>query len=84
MKPLSEYLDSMTADGELYEALPGDSLRCYACAHRCLIRNGRRGICKVRFNQNGILRVPWGYVGALQSDPVERNPSTTSTHPPTR
>jgi pyruvate formate lyase activating enzyme len=74
MKPLSEYLDSMTADGELYEALPGDSLRCYACAHRCLIRNGRRGICKVRFNHNGILRVPWGYVGALQSDPVEKKP----------
>lgn len=74
MKPLSEYLDTMTTEGELYEALPDDSVRCYACAHRCLIRNGRRGICKVRFNQDGMLRVPWGYVGALQSDPIEKKP----------
>jgi pyruvate formate lyase activating enzyme len=74
MKPLSEYLDTMTIEGELYEALPDDAVRCYACAHRCLIRNGRRGICKVRFNQDGMLRVPWGYVGALQSDPIEKKP----------
>jgi pyruvate formate lyase activating enzyme len=74
MKSLSEFLDTMTTEGELYEALPDDSVRCFACAHRCLIRNGRRGICKVRFNQDGILRVPWGYVGALQSDPIEKKP----------
>jgi pyruvate formate lyase activating enzyme len=74
MKPLSETLDTMTTKGELYEALPDDSVRCYACAHRCLIRDGGRGICKVRFNQDGVLRVPWGYVGALQSDPIEKKP----------
>jgi pyruvate formate lyase activating enzyme len=28
----------------------------------------------VRFNQDGKLRVPWGYVGALQSDPTEKKP----------
>ncbi|MCK5645886.1 MAG: AmmeMemoRadiSam system radical SAM enzyme [Anaerolineales bacterium] len=74
MKSLSDYLDSMTVEGELYEALPDVSVRCYACAHLCLIREGRRGICKVRFNQNGRLQVPWGYVGALQSDPIEKKP----------
>ncbi len=49
-------------------------MRCHACAHRCLIRPGRRGICKVRFNEGGKLRVPWGYVAALQSDPIEKKP----------
>lgn len=74
MKPLSEYLDAMTSEGELYEELPDRAVRCFACAHRCLIRDGRRGICQVRFNQDGVLRVPFGYVGALQSDPVEKKP----------
>jgi pyruvate formate lyase activating enzyme len=74
MTTLSELLDSMTAPGEFYEALPESAVRCYACGHRCLIRPGRRGICQVRFNQDGELRVPFGYVGALQCDPVEKKP----------
>ena len=40
----------------------------------CLIREGKRGICQVRFNEGGKLRVPWGYVAALQSDPIEKKP----------
>jgi pyruvate formate lyase activating enzyme len=39
-----------------------------------LIKPGRRGICQVRFNQAGELRVPWGYVAALQIDPIEKKP----------
>ncbi len=74
MDTLASVLDAMTEEGELYEAIPDDSVRCYACGHRCLIREGRRGICKVRFNVGGKLRVPWGYVGALQSDPTEKKP----------
>ncbi len=74
MDTLASVLDAMTKEGELYETLPDDGLRCLACGHRCLIRDGRRGVCKVRFNEGGKLRVPWGYVGALQSDPVEKKP----------
>jgi len=71
---IAEILDRLTVEGELYESLPDGSVRCFACGHRCLIRPGRRGICQVRFNENGKLRVPWGYVAALQSDPVEKKP----------
>lgn len=74
MTTVAERLDAYTVKGELYERLSGRDVRCYACAHRCLIRPGRRGICKVRFNQDGDLRVPWGYVGALQCDPTEKKP----------
>jgi pyruvate formate lyase activating enzyme len=28
----------------------------------------------VRFNQGGRLRVPWGYVGGIQCDPIEKKP----------
>ena len=73
---LAEVLDEMTAEGapELTEHLAGGSLRCYACGHRCLIGEGRRGICKVRFNEGGRLMVPVNYVAALQCDPTEKKP----------
>jgi len=72
--PLAQVIDRMTVEGELYEKLPNNELRCYACGHRCLIRDDRRGICKVRFNKGGTLYVPWGYVAALQCDPTEKKP----------
>ena len=72
--PLATVLDTLTVPGELYEKRPDGALTCYACGHRCLIKPGRRGICQVRFNQDGELRVPWGYVGALQCDPTEKKP----------
>jgi pyruvate formate lyase activating enzyme len=74
MANLGEILDQMTVEGELYEKLENQSLRCFACGHRCLVREGRRGICQVRFNRGGELFVPWGYVAALQVDPIEKKP----------
>jgi len=74
MIPITSVLDRLTVTGDLTESLPDRSIRCTACGHRCLIREGRRGICQVRFNQGGELRVPWGYVGALNADPVEKKP----------
>src|SRR6266536_2683775 len=64
---LAEVLDEMTTEGapELTEHLENNALRCYACGHRCLIKSGKRGICKVRFNEDGHLRVPVNYVAAL-------------------
>ena len=76
MSNLSDALDPLTVPGKLVEPFPGEegALRCLACGHRCVIRPGRRGICQVRFNQDGVLRVPWGYVAALQADPIEKKP----------
>ncbi len=74
MRTTANILDGLTRDGELYEALEDGSVRCFACGHRCLVREGKRGICQVRFNEGGKLRVPWGYVAALQSDPIEKKP----------
>lgn len=50
------------------------AVRCLACGHRCLIRPGKAAVCKVRFNQERQLRVPGGYVAALQIDPIEKKP----------
>ena len=71
---VGELIDTLTVRGELYEKLDDETVRCFACGHRCVIRAGKRGICQVRFNKGGELRVPYGYVAALQSDPVEKKP----------
>lgn len=72
--PLAELLHRMTREGELCERHPDGSVTCFACGHRCLIRQGREGICRIRHNRDGILRVPHGYVGSLAVDPIEKKP----------
>jgi pyruvate formate lyase activating enzyme len=75
MKTVADILDQLTVENmELSEARVDNTVRCYACAHRCLVREGRRGICQVRFNKGGKLHVPWGYVAGLQADPIEKKP----------
>ena len=73
---LAGVLDKLSDVGapELTEHLDNNSLRCYACGHRCLIHAGKRGICKVRFNDAGRLMVPMNYVAALACDPTEKKP----------
>jgi pyruvate formate lyase activating enzyme len=74
MSSLAELLARETREGELYERLPDGRLRCYACGHCCPLPDGAVGVCKVRFNEGGRLRVPWGYVGGVQCDPIEKKP----------
>jgi pyruvate formate lyase activating enzyme len=66
-------LRDLTRPGDLGFAEKG-KVRCVACGHRCLIGEGHEGICRVRFVEQGALRVPWGYVGALNVDPIEKKP----------
>ena len=75
--PFALELDRRAAEGalgSLYQRLDNNEVRCVACAHRCLVKAGLRGICKVRYNRDGRLMVPRGYVGALQCDPIEKKP----------
>ena len=69
-----ESIDVLTHPADLVQMLDDGSLRCLACAHRCLLKPGRRGICGVRFNAKGVLMVPGGYVAGAQIDPIEKKP----------
>jgi len=71
---LQDYLDQFTKSSELIEESSDKVVRCLACAHTCRIKPGQRGICKIRFNKEGQLMVPWGYVSSLQVDPIEKKP----------
>ncbi len=59
----------------LATALPDGSVRCGVCAHRCLVRPGRRGICGVRENRDGeLVSLAYGAVVAIGLDPIEKKP----------
>ncbi len=59
----------------LSTASPDGSVRCGVCAHRCLVRPGRRGICGVRENRGGQLWCEaYGAVAATGVDPIEKKP----------
>jgi pyruvate formate lyase activating enzyme len=59
----------------LYEKKDKQRVRCYLCNHKCLIKEGARGICSVRENQGGTLvSLVYGKVIARNVDPIEKKP----------
>jgi pyruvate formate lyase activating enzyme len=59
----------------LYESLGEGKVQCSLCAHRCVIKEGKRGICGVRRNQGGSLQtLVYARAIARNVDPVEKKP----------
>ena len=59
----------------LYEKLSDNKVRCNLCAHRCVIFDGRKGICQVRENRGGTLyTLVYGRTISQHIDPVEKKP----------
>jgi len=59
----------------LYSKQPDGSVICQLCAHRCVIRPGRRGICWVRENRGGTLvTLVSDRVIGVNLDPIEKKP----------
>ncbi|MEI8131300.1 MAG: AmmeMemoRadiSam system radical SAM enzyme [Leptolinea sp.] len=73
MTTMVDTLDGYTRPAFLVQS-EIESIRCLACAHRCLIKPGKRGLCKIRFNRDGILMAPHGYIAGAQIDPIEKKP----------
>lgn len=65
---------SVPAAEPLIQRKEDGTVQCFACGHRCVVKPGRDGVCRVRFNENGTLRVPFGYVAGVACDPVEKKP----------
>ena len=58
-----------------YEKLEGQKVLCTLCAHRCVIRNGRPGVCGVRINREGTLYTLVGdNIVSRAVDPIEKKP----------
>lgn len=53
----------------------GKRVRCELCPWRCLIAEGRTGVCGVRRNTAGRLEaLTYGLVSSLAADPIEKKP----------
>lgn len=65
----------MICEALLYEKLTDSRVQCGLCAHRCQINPGRRGLCGVRENKDGILySLVFGTLIAEHVDPIEKKP----------
>lgn len=59
----------------LYDRLEDEKVQCRLCAHRCVIKHNKRGICGVRENNNGNLQtLVYARTIARHVDPVEKKP----------
>ncbi|HEY2015011.1 MAG TPA: AmmeMemoRadiSam system radical SAM enzyme [Bryobacteraceae bacterium] len=74
MATLAVQLARQTREADLYRPLDRNRVECYACGHRCPIGPGFSGVCKVRFNRDGKLYAPYGYVNSAYADPIEKKP----------
>lgn len=65
----------MIKEAMLYEKLDDQRVRCNLCAHRCVIKPDRPGVCGVRENRDGILySLVYGTLVAENIDPIEKKP----------
>jgi pyruvate formate lyase activating enzyme len=63
------------AKAEFWHTEKGGFVVCDLCPHACRLAEGRSGLCKVRRNEEGKLRLPYyGLLSALALDPIEKKP----------
>lgn len=59
----------------LYDRLPDSRVRCKVCQWRCVIGVGKFGVCRVRRNDGGVLRVlNYALASSVHVDPIEKKP----------
>lgn len=62
-------------EAAFYEIQNENTVQCLLCAHECVIQPGRRGICKVRENQDGkLVSLNYGRLIVTNVDPIEKKP----------
>ena len=58
-----------------YKKIENNKVKCNLCPHNCIIKEGKRGICNVRKNSEGVLYSEnYGQITALGFDPIEKKP----------
>ncbi len=59
----------------LFFQMDGDNVICNLCPHRCLIGEGKTGLCRQRRNEDGVLVAEgYGNVSSIALDPIEKKP----------
>jgi len=72
---MSNVMSNVMKEALLYDKLEENKVRCNLCAHRCVIAEGRKGVCQVRRNVQGVLEtLVYGRIISGNVDPVEKKP----------
>jgi pyruvate formate lyase activating enzyme len=65
----------MKVEARLYQRIEGGMVRCGTCQRRCLIRPGRVGWCRTRWNEQGrLFSLVYGEVSSASINPIEKKP----------
>jgi pyruvate formate lyase activating enzyme len=65
----------MGKEASFYEKLKNSVVHCQLCPRECVIRDGRRGYCRVRENRKGVLfALSYAQPVAIHVDPIEKKP----------
>ena len=65
----------MDTEARFYERIDSGRVKCGLCPHRCLLGDGKTGLCGVRTNRGGTLYTSiYGEVSAISMDPIEKKP----------
>ena len=64
-------------EASFYKRIDDEKLvvQCFLCNHHCRVKDGRRGLCQVRENREGILySLVYGRLISENIDPIEKKP----------
>ncbi len=65
----------MIREAILWDVAEEGGVACHLCAHRCVIKPGKLGVCAVRENRAGrLVTLVYGEVVAAHADPIEKKP----------
>jgi pyruvate formate lyase activating enzyme len=68
-------LDPRVVKEALLQREEGDAVRCLTCSHRCLLHEGKVGVCSTRINiQGSVKTLVYGNVSSINNNPVEKKP----------
>ena len=66
---------TMHKEAFLYQKLADKQVHCVLCGHRCVIPDGKYGVCQVRQNRGGVLHtLVYGSAISSSIDPIEKKP----------
>jgi hypothetical protein len=68
-------MGSAMKEAMFYDKIGDGKVKCHLCCQYCTISPGKRGICAVRENRDGVLQsLVYGKIVARHVDPIEKKP----------
>ncbi len=58
-----------------YKTLKDNTVQCLHCPHSCIVKDGKRGFCRIKENKQGkFFNIVYAHPCAVHIDPIEKKP----------